>query len=170
MAELYLEQGHISAALKIYRDLVRDNPNDPSTAQRLAEIEASVQPQGDTTMSFRENLQRVLDSVPGAISAMVMGFDGIAIDGVEVPGNTLDLPSLLIEYSSATQQLRQVAAGTAEIGHLREITVVAQGVTCVLRPLTEEYFLAVVLQSGSLSGKARYIMRVVAPLMLQDLA
>ena len=120
-------------------------------------------------MSFRESMQKIVESVPGALSAMVMGFDGIAIDSYEKDAGTIDLPTLLIEYSGATQQLRRAMDTMPDIGHLIEITVRREMNICLLRPLTDEYFMAVVLTPEGLSGKARYMMRVEAPALSKEL-
>lgn len=121
-------------------------------------------------MSFRDSLQRVVESVPGAISAMIMGFDGIAIESFERESGGVDLPTLLIEYSGATQQLRQAAQQTPQVGHLTELTVSREGGTCVLRPLSDEYFLAVVMGPNAVVGKARFMMRMMAPQLRRELA
>ncbi len=177
MAELYLEQGHAQQALEIYERLVGRNPEDKRLVRRLAELRASVggTPAGDYdrggAMSFRENLQRVVDSVPGALSATIMGFDGIAIDSFIHPSSTAtDMQTLLVEYSSATQQLRRAAESTPDLGALVELSVIREGNTCLLRPLTEEYFMAVVVAPHGLVGKARYMLRIIAPIMMQDLS
>lgn len=169
MAELYLQQGHVEQALAIFRKLVRERPDDATTVRRLAEVEASLATGRGEPMNFRESLQKVVDSVPGALSAMIMGFDGIAIDLYEKQAGMIDLPTLLIEYSSATQQLRQVIETMPDIGDLIELTVRRENNTCLLRPLSEEYFIAVVLTPTGLSGKARYMMRIVAPGLTKEL-
>ena len=169
MAELYLQQGHVEQALAIFRKIARERPDDATAVRRLAEVEASLARGRGEPMSFRESLQKVVESVPGALSAMVMGFDGIAIDSYEKNTGTIDLPTLLIEYSSATQQLRRAMDTMPDIGLLTEITVRREMNTCVLRPLTDEYFMAVVLTPDGLSGKARYLMRVEAPGLAKEL-
>lgn len=162
MAELYFKQGHREEAIAIYQRLVAQNPNEPQLRQRLAEISGG-------SMNFRESLQRMVDSVPGAVSAMIMGFDGIAIDSFDRGSSTIDLPSLLIEYSGATQQLRQAAAATPQIGALTELTITRVSGTCLLRPLSDEYFLAVVLGPSALVGKARFMMRMLSPSLIREL-
>lgn len=177
MAELYLEQGHPARALEIYERLAGRHPEDLRLAQRVAELRAAAtqapvrgSDRGDG-MSFRENLQSIVDSVPGAVSATIMGFDGIAIDSYDNPagGPTVDMQTLMVEYSSATQQLRRAAGETPTLGSLVELAVMREGNTCLLRPLTDEYFMAVVVNPHGLVGKARYMLRMIAPQVLKDL-
>jgi len=169
MAELYVSQGHRDQAVEIYRRLARARPDDHSIARRLAELEGGGRAAGEN-MSFREQLQHIVDAVPGALSAMVMGFDGIAIDSYETASVAVDLSTLVIEYSGATQQLRQTVNHMPEVGNLSEVTVTRDSGTCLLRPLTEEYFFAVLLGPAALVGKARYLMRVAQPELIRDLS
>ncbi len=172
MAELYLKQGHSARALAIYRRVVRERPEDAGAARRLAEIEATLVSSASERgkpMSFREHIQRIVDQVPGAIAGVVMGFDGIPIDTYEKSPSELDITVLLTEYSSAAQQARHCVENVPESGDVQEISIVAKNVTAVLRPLTSEYFLAVVLSTGGLTGKARYLMRVTAPKLVGEL-
>ena len=120
-------------------------------------------------MSFREHIQMIAEGVPGAVTCTVMGVDGIAIDSFERGGAKVDVPTLLAEYSSAVQQLRRGAAQQPETGRIEELVVNSSNLTAVMRLLTEEYFLAVVLNDSSYLGKARYLMRVRAPFILKEL-
>ena len=47
---------------------------------------------------------------------MIMGYNGIAIDTFDAGGLAVDLHTLLIEYSAATQQLRRVSDTMPDIG------------------------------------------------------
>ncbi len=170
MAELFYRQGHLRRALAIYREVARTSPND-EVSRRLAELEAEDKKQQGERMSFREHMQRIVEQTPGAIACTVMGFDGIAIDSFEVGGGELDLPALVVEYSAAAKQLRRAAAEQAPGGgDLVEMGVTVENLSLLLRPLTDEYFLAVVLKVDGLAGKARYLMRVTAPAIAKELA
>jgi predicted regulator of Ras-like GTPase activity (Roadblock/LC7/MglB family) len=169
MAELFYKQGNTARAVGIYRKVVRERPYDAKAARRLRELEVQVTPQHGVAMTFREHMQHIVNSVPGATACALMGFDGIAIDSFEVGGGEVDIPTLLAEYSSAAQSLRH-NSGQPSAGSLSELVIMTSNLTAVLRLLNEEYFLAVVLAPGGLSGKARYMMRQAAPDLLRDLA
>ena len=121
-------------------------------------------------MSFREHIQRIVDEVPGALAGTIMGFDGIPIDTYERQPGEVDIATLLTEYSSATQQVRRAAEELPQAGAISELAIAAENLTALLRPLTAEYFLGVVLRQGGLTGKARFLMRVAAPRLLEELA
>lgn len=170
MAELFMQQGHPRRALGIYRKVVRDRPHDQAARRRLTELEAHVGRERNHPMTFREHMQRIVESVPGATACALMGFDGIAIDSYEVGGGELDIPTLLTEYSSAALALRTTGNQQPLAGSVNELVITTPSLTTVLRPLNEEYFLAVVLGPAGVAGKARYLMRLAVPQLLKELA
>lgn len=169
MAELLYKQGHPDRALEIYRKVVREQPDNAQAHRRLLDIEAMLASQRGQGMSFREHIQRIVETTPGAIACTIMGFDGIAIDTYEVGSGEVDIPNLLVEYSAAAQQLRRAAA-QSPAGGIIEMLVTSQGLAAIVRPLTEEYFLAVVMQPNGLSGKARFLMRLAAAAIMKELS
>jgi predicted regulator of Ras-like GTPase activity (Roadblock/LC7/MglB family) len=169
MAELYFKQGHPAEAAEIYRKLARAHPDDVRAAERLLEIEAHIAAQRGGGMGFREHIQRIVQSTPGAVACTIMGFDGIAIDTFEQGAGDVDIPNLLVEFSAAAQQLRRNAA-QSQAGSFVEMLVTSQHLSAILRPLNEEYFLAVVLKPSALTGKARYLMRLAALPLAQELS
>jgi predicted regulator of Ras-like GTPase activity (Roadblock/LC7/MglB family) len=77
--------------------------------------------------------------------------------------------SAAIELGAIAGQVRQVAEGLGA-GEVREVTVHTGELVTVLRPLTKEYFLALSLKPDGNTGKGRYLMRVVGPKLLAELA
>jgi predicted regulator of Ras-like GTPase activity (Roadblock/LC7/MglB family) len=117
---------------------------------------------------FKEALQALLHGLPGARSATVMGFDGIAIDSVDVEGATGQEQAAAVEVAAVTSQLRRAAEGLAA-GNVEEVALeTAQQVTLV-RPLTAEYLLAMTVSKDGFVGQARYRMRVAAPRLAAEL-
>lgn len=170
MAELFLKQGHIRRAIGIYRRMVLFQPGNGQARQRLAELEAAALSQQGGAMSFREHIQRIVESTPGAVACTIMGFDGIAIDTYELPGSNVDISTLLIEFGAAAQQLRRTGNEGGATGELVEMSVTGGKLSAIIRPLTKEYFLAVVLGPNALTGKARFLMRVLAGEIARELS
>jgi hypothetical protein len=170
MAELFLKQGHLRRAVGIYRKVVRERPDDSTVQQRLAELEAALaQEQPGVSMSFREHMKRVVEGTPGALACVTMGFDGIAIDSYEL-GGEVDIPTLTIEYAAAAPHLRRAAAEGGAGGALMELAVTGSKLSMIIRPITDEYFMAVVLAPGALHGKARYLLRITGPVVAKELS
>jgi predicted regulator of Ras-like GTPase activity (Roadblock/LC7/MglB family) len=118
-------------------------------------------------MSFKEHLRNALDNVPGALLCTLMGKDGIAIDTVE----TSD--SLEKELINATVELAAVmghvlaASSGLQSGALSELVLGGQELLVIVRPVTDEYFVALLMEPGGNFGKGRYLLRILAP-RLQD--
>lgn len=168
MAELFVQQGHPHRALAIYRKVARDRPNQPEIARRLAELEALVANEQGEPMSFREHMQNIVESTPGAVACSVMGLDGIPIDQFQMGGAELDVAALLTEFSTAAQHLKQTSE-QPEVAELKEISVSTQNLVAILRMLSDEYFMAVLLRPDGLKGKASYLMRMAAPKVAEEL-
>lgn len=163
MAELYLRQGHRDEAVAIYRDLVARRPEDDELQRRYRELAS----EGGVGM-FRDVLERLVQAVPEAMAAALMGFDGIAVESF-ARAEGVDLQTFLAEYSVATQQLRQVPESLPDAGTLVALTIERQQATCVIAGLTDDYFLALMLRPPAIIGRARYHMRLAAPALAKEL-
>jgi predicted regulator of Ras-like GTPase activity (Roadblock/LC7/MglB family) len=117
---------------------------------------------------FDELLNRVLTNTPGAVSVTLMGFDGIAIDTQESGTMSTEAQASQIELANIAKQLRSISEGMGT-GDVHEVALQTGGLTTVLRPLTEEYFVAVSMTPGGLLGKGRYLLRVIAPKLVEQL-
>jgi predicted regulator of Ras-like GTPase activity (Roadblock/LC7/MglB family) len=118
---------------------------------------------------FREHLQKIVENVDGGQAALLMGFDGIAVDSYafEDAGDP-DIQTVGMEFSFIFGQIRK-AAEILEIGGIREVTIKSSALIIVIRQLTDEYFAAVTLTPDGNFGKARFLLRITAPKILQDL-
>jgi len=118
-------------------------------------------------VAFRERLEEVCQ-VEGAVLACVMGFDGIAVDTLAPKAEGLDTDTLLVEYSALFDQVRR-AAGSLGSGALEEMTLRTEKLVALLRPIDENYFLFLALEPDGNFGKGRYLLRVTAPKLLEEL-
>lgn len=116
---------------------------------------------------FTEMLDRVLNETPGAVAVTLMGFDGIAIES-RTAGDASQHQVAIIELGNIASQLRRISE-TMGTGEMNEVMVQTGALTTLLRPLTEDYFLALSLSPGGSSGKGRYLMRVVGPRLKSEL-
>jgi predicted regulator of Ras-like GTPase activity (Roadblock/LC7/MglB family) len=117
---------------------------------------------------FKEALHLLLQGLPGARSASVMGFDGIAIDSVDAADATGQEQSAAIELAAVASQLKRASEGLGA-GDVREVALETEQQVTLLRPLTAEYLLAVTVGKDGYVGQARYRMRVVAPKFAAEL-
>lgn len=167
VAELYLRQGHPSRALAIYRRIVRNDPQNHGAARRLRQLEGR-RSSRRLTMDFRKTMQTLLDSTPDAVACTLMGFDGIPIDTAQGTTDGVDVQALLTELSS----LAAIAKGIADhhpTGTLNNLALDGDALTAVVRPLTDEYFVAMILKPHAIAGRAAFEMRLVAQELVNEL-
>lgn len=117
---------------------------------------------------FSEHLKKVVDNVDGGIGALLMGLDGIAVDSYVRDGNKVDITTLGMEFSFILGQVVK-AGDILRLGGINELTLVAESLFLVVRMITPEYFLAVVLGTEGNYGKCRFLMRLAQPGILQEL-
>lgn len=122
------------------------------------------------TDDFRVPLQSICSAVSGAIAATLMDRDGIPIETVEVGAtDDVDVASLLVEFSSLLDQIRRSAQMFAA-GRLQELSIRSEHVTTILRPLTDDYLVALALAPHASVGKGRYLLRLNAHRLTTALA
>ena len=90
-------------------------------------------------MNFGELLKQILSKVDGAVGALIMGLDGIAIE-------------------------QQVSEGTPKDGQLG---VIAGNMVLVIKLINPEYFLLIALAHGGNIGRARFELKK-AQMMLEE--
>lgn len=125
---------------------------------------------------FRTCLETICQALPGTLVASLMGFDGLPVETVETEElralddeGTLDISSLMVEYSSVLGQVQRTGQIFAA-GPLEELTIRSENLLTLIRPVTEEYFVAIALRPEANSGKGRYLLRVHAPKLVEELA
>ena len=120
---------------------------------------------------FRENIKKLIDKLDGGIAGVLMGFDGIAVDSYAKSGfgdSLPDIQTLAAEFAHMVSQARRTVQ-SLDAGALAEVTIRTDTVTLVITVLTQEYFLACAMLPTALVGRARYLVKVAAPQLRQDL-
>ncbi len=117
---------------------------------------------------FTEILREVVEKTDGAIASVLMGFDGITVDTYAPGESPFDVETVGMEYSVVLLQIKQ-AAEMLEIGNTTEVAVQAENMTTLIRLLTDEYFIALAIQPGGNYGKGRYMLRIQAPKLVENL-
>lgn len=117
---------------------------------------------------FREHLQKIVEATPGAQAGLLMGFDGIAVDHYTPPSSTVDMVAIGMEASFVLHSLRKTL-DTLHLGTFEEMTLQTSTATVLIRALSKEYFLFVLMSPQGLSGKGRYVLRTHAPEFRKEL-
>lgn len=118
-------------------------------------------------MGFRESLEQVC-RVEGAVAASVMGFDGISVETVTAQDAGVDLEAMLVEYAGILTQVRQ-ASGALQGGEVEELSIGTERLTAHLRPINGDYFVVLAMRPDGNVGKGRFLLRVTAPRLRDEL-
>lgn len=121
-------------------------------------------------MAFRDELARVCESVEGGVFCTLMSYDGIPVDTFERAEEAarLNVATLLAEIANVANQLK----GTLSGGGFEapgEITVSLPACSVIIRSINDEYFVALAVGGGGNFGKGRYMLRVSAPKIQEEL-
>ena len=118
---------------------------------------------------FRDSIQKVIDRLDGdgSASGILMGFDGIMVDSYSRPG-AADLQTVGMEMSHLLAQVRR-AAEALELGEMGEVTIRTEKLAVLIYVVTREYFVAFGVKPDGNVGKARYLLRVLAPQIRAEL-
>ena len=103
-----------------------------------------------------EILRKIVESTPGAKGAILMGFDGIAVE--QYVTDDTDIESMAMEFSFRFLELRD-AANSLEMGAISDITLKAEFGTVLVRVLSQEFFVTVLLENAAHMGKGRWMLR-----------
>ena len=117
---------------------------------------------------FKDALRDVVERTEGSIAGLLMGFAGIPVEQYAKSGATLDVESIGMEYSVILSQISK-AAEQLDAGTAREVSISAEHQTTLIRLINQEYFIALTLAPHGNLGKARYLLRMLSPKLLQEL-
>lgn len=122
---------------------------------------------------FRGSLEAICAALPGAVAASLMSADGLPVETHEASalspgGEPVDLGSLMVEYSTVLGQVQRTGEVFAA-GALEEISIRSQNLLTLMRPVNQEYFLALAMHPDANAGKGRYLLRIHAPRLIEDL-
>ena len=106
---------------------------------------------------FSEILQAIVDETGGGIGAVLMGYDGIAIDQYFLPEEQIDLQMIAVEYSNILKEIKKTAA-ILNVGEMEEVSIKTERLIIVIRIITVEYFVALTLKKDGNFGKGRYLL------------
>lgn len=106
---------------------------------------------------FINILERIVEETGGGIGAVLMGYDGIAVDQYFVAGEQLDLQMIAVEYANVLKEIRKTAE-ILNVGDMEEVSIKTERFHIVVRIITSDYFVAMTLRRDGNFGKARYLL------------
>ena len=106
---------------------------------------------------FSEILQKIVNETGGGIGAVLMGYDGIAVDQFFSAEEDVDVQMVVVEYSNVLKEIRKTAE-ILSLGDMEEISIRTDRFIIVIRILSSEYFVALIIHQDGNFGKGRYLM------------
>ena len=117
-------------------------------------------------MSFADIIKEVVQGTEGALGALVVGIDGIPVEEFSV-NTDIDLQSMTVEYATLLKEIER-GSQASQLGSTKEVTVIADKAMIMLRRLTEEYFLVLIIKPDGNFGKGRFLLRMSVPKLLKE--
>ena len=112
-------------------------------------------------MDFLEVLKETVDRVDGAVSAMIIASDGIAVQEY-VSERLIDLTGLGAEASAMIRDIGS-AAENLGLGEAREFSIISDTCGIIMRKINSDYYMALVIKPDGNYGKGRYILKAAVP-------
>ena len=119
-------------------------------------------------MDFDEVVSGIVNSAQGSLAAVIMDRDGIPLAEYKNPQSSVDVITLGIEYTAVLGEIMK-ASEVLETGKLEELTVRSGGLIFVIRLINDDFFIAAAIAPGGNYGKGRYLMRIAAPKIAEEL-
>ncbi len=108
-------------------------------------------------MPFKSRLNKLLDGVPGALGAIIIDWEGEAVDQAARIGE-YDIKLLGAHKGIILNLLRQMLA-RIDGGELEELIIRTDRSKILLAPLNQEYFLVLSLGAESIAAQGTYQLR-----------
>jgi predicted regulator of Ras-like GTPase activity (Roadblock/LC7/MglB family) len=108
-------------------------------------------------MSYKESLKAITEEVGGGLAAIIMGYDGIPIDEYFSEATQFDLQLLVVEYANLLREIRRTVA-LLENGNMQEVSITTDRLRVLVRVISEDFFLVLVLTAAGNYGKGRYLL------------
>ena len=108
---------------------------------------------------FKEALEAIIERTDGAMGALIMGTDGIAVEKVlsqEAREANLDVAAA--EFTSLVRNAQRTGTDTG-LGRLRELVVNLESAVVIMRLFTRDYFVVLALKHDGNFGRGRFELR-----------
>jgi len=113
-------------------------------------------------MGFKALLKSIVEESCGGLGGIIMGYDGISIDEYLHDGGGLDVQTLTVEYASILKEIKRTV-GVLKTGDLEEVSIISEQCSVIVRGISDDFFVALVLAADGNFGKARYLLKRAVP-------
>jgi predicted regulator of Ras-like GTPase activity (Roadblock/LC7/MglB family) len=108
---------------------------------------------------FKEALNAINERTEGALGALIMGTDGIAVEKVMLAeGADANIDVAAAEVTSLVRNAQRAGRDTG-LGHVREMMLCFEGMNIIARLISADYFVVLALNADGNLGRGRYELR-----------
>jgi predicted regulator of Ras-like GTPase activity (Roadblock/LC7/MglB family) len=118
-------------------------------------------------MSLADSLQRVIEDLEESHGLALVGTDGIVVEERK-RNDQLDLQVLGAEFNGLLKTAGKLGDSVG-FGGITELVTSAERFVVIIRQVTADYFLILVIQAGGNLGKARFLLRRAAMQLATEL-
>jgi len=112
-------------------------------------------------MSFSEVLKETIERVDGAVSAMIIGADGMPVEEY-ASEKLLNIDDLSAEASQMIKDIGN-AAETLGLGEAKEFSIISDKCGIIMRKINSDYYLALIIRPEGNYGKGRFVLKSTVP-------
>ncbi len=119
---------------------------------------------------FKEALQGVVDGTDGGLAGLLMDFEGIPVESYSRDDSGgFDIEAVGAEVSVVVKAIQR-ATEMLEAGQTREVAFKSEKMVTLIRIINDNYFLALTMSPDGNFGKGRFMLRITAPTLVDELA
>lgn len=120
---------------------------------------------------FRDNMNKALRHVPGALGCLLIGFDGIPIASVYTRGQEEIEPQVTALAVETAQMLRKMhrMAAAGETPYVGELTMTTDTMSTLSSVIQGEYLLVVALSPETDMNRAKLMLRLMRPWIEEEM-
>ena len=112
-------------------------------------------------MSFSEILKETVERVDGAVSALIIGSDGMLVEEY-ASEKLINLEDLGAESSAMIKDIG-TAAETLGLGEAKEFSIISEKCGIIMRKINNDYYLGLVITPEGNYGKGRFVLKSAIP-------
>lgn len=119
-------------------------------------------------MNFKESLKKISEKVDDSIGIAISAADGIILEEYRADPS-LDLASIVAECGALWKTVDK-ASHSVELGSSQEMTIVTERAVVLVKKINPEYFLLLAVASEKNFGKGRFLLRMEAAALAEELS
>ncbi|GBD99427.1 hypothetical protein BMS3Abin07_01464 [bacterium BMS3Abin07] len=112
-------------------------------------------------MDFKEVLKEAVESVDGAVSALIIASDGIPVEEY-YDERLLDMGDLGAEIAAMIRDV-ETAANDLKLGDAKEFSIISDICGILMRKIKNGYYLGLIIRPDGNYGKGRFVLKMAVP-------